>query len=357
VDLFAARFFIGIGEAGCLVIGPTLIADYFTKQVRGRALSIFFLGVPLGGTAGYIVAGLVTKYWGPWRHAFYFAGLPGLVLAVFIALLIDPPRGGDDATAADGRIHGIKPYLDLLRNRTLLLIILAQAFAVIILVPLLHFGVGFFEDKHKMSKEDATVTLGVIALIAGALGNSLSGVIGDRLARRRKGAYAFLAGIAYLVGLPCLLFGLTTPSKQLMLPALTLGAFCLFLSMPAVNTQIANCVSAKQRAMAYALAVFILHLLGDTAAPPVFGKVAEALSEKPAASASAAAHESGKAEETAPSHRAGDPIGTQRAFAYFSFSLLLASACCFLAARTAWRDEELAAADSSGEPAPTPGLH
>src|SRR5262245_11705320 len=53
LELFSARFFIGIGEAGCLVIGPTLIADYFAKQARGRALSVFFLGLPLGGTAGY----------------------------------------------------------------------------------------------------------------------------------------------------------------------------------------------------------------------------------------------------------------------------------------------------------------
>src|SRR5262249_44366856 len=34
-ELFAARFLIGIGEAGCLVLGPTLIADYFSKEVRG----------------------------------------------------------------------------------------------------------------------------------------------------------------------------------------------------------------------------------------------------------------------------------------------------------------------------------
>src|SRR5438552_11734540 len=92
--LFAARFLIGIGEAGCLVIGPTLIADYFAKEVRGRALSVFFLGVPLGGTAGYMVAGYVTEHWGGWRNAFYFAGVPGLVLALIILLLIDPPRGG-----------------------------------------------------------------------------------------------------------------------------------------------------------------------------------------------------------------------------------------------------------------------
>jgi hypothetical protein len=75
--------------------------------------------------------------------------------------------------------------------------------------------------------------------------------------------------------------------------------------MPAVNTQIANAVSAQQRAMAYALAVFILHLLGDTSAPYLFGAVVDAL---------------------------GD---TQKAFLIFSWSLLLAGSSCLLAARFA----------------------
>ena len=331
--LFAARFLIGIGEAGCLVIGPTLIADYFAKEVRGRALSVFFLGVPLGGTAGYMVAGYVTEHWGGWRNAFYFAGVPGLVLALIIFLLIDPPRGGEE-TVSHGRIHGIKPYLDLLKNRTLLLIILAQAFAVVILVPILHFGVGFMQDKYGMNKKEATINIGVIVLVAGALGNWLSGVLGDRLARRMRGAYALLAGCAYVFGLPWLLLGFTTSSRAVMLPALIVGAFCNFLCMPAVNTQIANSVSPKQRAMAYALAVFILHLLGDTAAPPVFGKVATWLSER------APAH---------PDHHAGDPIGTQTAFVLFSFSMLFAGLCCFLAVRTARRDEMAASEAPAAE--------
>src|SRR6185369_5528124 len=48
--LYIARVFIGVGEAGCLVVGPALISDLFDQKVRGRALSLFYLGMPLGGT-------------------------------------------------------------------------------------------------------------------------------------------------------------------------------------------------------------------------------------------------------------------------------------------------------------------
>ncbi len=316
--LYATRFLIGIGEAGCLVIGPTLLSDYFPKEARGRALSIFFLALPLGGTAGYIVGGIVAEHLGGWRNAFYVAGGPGFFIALLVALLVDPPRGKGD-TSPDlppshqghvSRIHGFRPYLDLLKNKTLLFIILAQAFATAMLVPLLHFGVKFFEDQHEMNKTSATLSLGVIALVAGALGNTLSGVLGDRLARRTKGAYAYLAGVAYALGMPFMIIGFRSEVLLLVFPALTVGAFCYFFCMPAVNTQIANAVSPQQRAMAYALAVFVLHLLGDTVTPLLFGTLTDHI------------------------------LSRKDAFTFFSFLFLLAAGASFLAARRAERDED-----------------
>jgi MFS family permease len=312
-QLFTARFLIGIGEAGCLVIGPTLIADYFSTSFRGRALSLFFLGMPLGGMAGYAVAALSVKHLGEhgWQSAFYFAGLPGLPLAVIVWFLLDPPRGGSEAVQGHGhggKFEGFAPYLELLKNRTLRFIILAQAFAVVILVPLLHFGVKFLQAKFEMAKDEATLRIGVIALLAGVLGNSLSGVLGDRLASRMRGAYALMAGIAYSVGAPFLIIGFATTMEWVMLASLTFGAFCFFLCMPAVNTQIANVVSAHHRARAYALAVFILHLLGDTLAPILFGFASNA-------------------------------IGRETAFIVFSCALFASGACALMAARTAQLDE------------------
>jgi predicted MFS family arabinose efflux permease len=308
--LYAARFFIGIGEAGCLVIGPSLLSDLFPKEQRGKALSIFFLGLPLGGTAGYLLGGQLHH---DLKLAFTIAGAPGFAIAVLIWFLVDPARSGEE-DPHHPKVKGFRPYLALLGNPTLLLIILAQAFAVIFLVPLLHFGIGFFVGERGIEKKEATRLLGTIALVAGAAGNLLSGVLGDFLAKKGvKGPYSLLAGIAFTAGLPFLLAGFTIHDKWIFVPCLGLGAFCYFLCMPAVNTQIANCVTPAQRSMAYALAVFILHLLGDTTAPFFFGAAADAMKS------------------------------TQKAFFLFSWSLLLAGACCLLASRYAARDEARAA--------------
>ncbi len=306
--LYAARVLIGVGEAGCLIIGPALISDLFPQQARGKALSVFYLGLPLGGTAAFLLSSAAGTL--GWRNLFYLAGVPGFLIAALIWYLPDPPRGGE---SGGHKKPTLRDYVALLRNRTLLLIILAQTFAVIVLIPLMHFGKEFFIEARHMSEEQASLALGILVLAAGALGNVLSGVIGDRLAKRGvKGAYALLAGVAFLAGWPCILIGFKVLTPWVYLPALGVGCFCYFLCMPAVNTQIANVVSPMQRAAAWALAVFVLHLLGDTVAPPVFGKISETVSR-------------------------------ENTFAWFSCSLILAGVCCLLASRTAADDQARAA--------------
>src|SRR5262249_28172934 len=146
VVLNVARIFIGVGEAGCLVIGPSLISDYFPTKVRGRALSVFYLGLPLGGATAFILP-VVLKPSMTWLLMISVAGGPGFPVALLVALLPEPPRGsGDDSEPGHHGHHGhrgagsLGDYVRLLKTPTLLLIILAQAFAVVVLVPLVHFG-------------------------------------------------------------------------------------------------------------------------------------------------------------------------------------------------------------------------
>jgi MFS transporter, Spinster family, sphingosine-1-phosphate transporter len=318
--LYIARIFIGVGEAGCLVIGPSLISDLFEPSVRGRALSVFYLGLPLGGTAAFILAGVLLE--AGWRNLFFLAGVPGFIIALLVWLMADPPRGSSEGSGHGHGMHGggtVRDYLRLLQTPTLALVILAQAFAVITLMPLIHFGTKFFVQARGLGEGEARVTMGLMALVAGALGNSLSGILGDRLAKRTKGAYALLATVGFLAGWPCLYIGFSSTERMIFLPALTLGCFFYFLCMPAVNTQIANVVSPAQRAAGWALAVFILHLLGDMAALPAFGAVEKALT---------------------PSYGGNESLAREHTFGLFSFALLPASLCCFLATLTARRDTE-----------------
>ena len=310
--LNSARIFIGVGEAGCLVIGPSLLSDYFATKVRGKALSVFFLGLPLGGAVAFILP-VVLKDHCTWREMFFLAGVPGFLVALLVLLLPEPERGSGDESAAHAA-HGhhghgsFADYIRLLKTPTLLLIILAQAFAMVMLAPLIHFGLTYLKTKSLEAEQASMVMLGV--LVAGVAGNVVSGLIGDWLSRRMTGAYALLAGLGYLISFAALLCSFLVGTRWISLADMIAGSFFLFLCMPAVNTQIANVTSPQQRGAAWALAVFVLHLLGDTSAPPLFGAVSSRLGDR------------------------------RLAFVYFSLALIPASLCCFAAALTARRDTE-----------------
>src|SRR5579864_5132724 len=94
-SLFTARSAVGIGEAAYGTIAPALLADSFPLEKRGRVFATFFAAIPIGSAAGYVLGGLVDKHFG-WRAAFWIAGTPGIILALLVLFVADPPRGLQD---------------------------------------------------------------------------------------------------------------------------------------------------------------------------------------------------------------------------------------------------------------------
>ncbi len=104
-QLTAARIGVGVGEATASPSAYSLISDYFPKKLRATALSIYSAGIYVGGGCSLFIGGAIVQRWnaaypagGPlglvgWQAAFLAVGLPGLVLAVWIATLREPIRG------------------------------------------------------------------------------------------------------------------------------------------------------------------------------------------------------------------------------------------------------------------------
>lgn len=103
--LAAARIGVGIGEATASPSAYSLISDWFPKRLRATALSIYSAGLYVGGGCSLFIGGLVVQGWnraypggGPgglvgWQAAFMAVGLPGLLVAAWIATLREPVRG------------------------------------------------------------------------------------------------------------------------------------------------------------------------------------------------------------------------------------------------------------------------
>src|SRR6266849_6045825 len=87
--LFATRIFVGIGEGGYGPAAPTILADRFPIETRGRIMAIFYSAIPVGSALGYVIGGVIGAHWG-WRWAFYLVTPPGLLLGLLCFWQRDP---------------------------------------------------------------------------------------------------------------------------------------------------------------------------------------------------------------------------------------------------------------------------
>lgn len=276
--LFAARATVGVGEAAYGTIAPAILSDLFPRERRGRVFAFFFAAIPIGSAAGYVLGGFVDAHFG-WRAAFWIAGFPGLLLALLMLTVKDPPRGQQDVDApkASGR-RTRDAYFDLLHNRPYLLAVLGYAAYTFALGGLGFWMPAFLERARGMARSDATVTFGLMVMATGFVGTFFGGWLGDRLLTKTKQSYLWVSGIATLLAAPLTLLGLMHPDKAVYLTALTIGEVLIFMSTGPINSAIVNAVSPLERATAVGLSVFVMHFLGDIPSPPLIGALSDASS-------------------------------------------------------------------------------
>jgi MFS family permease len=104
-QLGLARMGVGIGEATASPSAYSLISDLFPKQMRATALAIYSAGLYFGGGISLMIGGMIVDAWDAanpgggimglvgWQVAFMAVGVPGLLLAAWVATLREPVRG------------------------------------------------------------------------------------------------------------------------------------------------------------------------------------------------------------------------------------------------------------------------
>ena len=101
-ELLLRHTLVGVGEATFVTIAPTFVADLFPEEKRGRILGIFYLAIPVGTAAGYLLGGKLGPVHG-WRFPFYVAAVPGFLLALASGFRA---RAGARPVSIRSRKHG-----------------------------------------------------------------------------------------------------------------------------------------------------------------------------------------------------------------------------------------------------------
>ena len=280
LQLLGARAAVGVGEAAYGTIAPSLLADYFAPRTRGRAFAVFNMAIPVGAALGYIVGGVVLAHYG-WHAAFYVAGIPGVLLALWIWRLPDPPRGSRDtgeiaAVGAAAAALTVPPgswavYARLLRRRPYLLTVLGYAAYTFALGGLAIWMPTFLERVRGVSSAEATAGFGAIVVVTGFVGTFVGGWLGDYWLRFSRQAYLWMSGWVTLLAVPATYLALAAHRPEVYYTALVVAELLLFMSTGPINTAIVNLVSPAERACAVALSIFAIHALGDAVSPFIIG--------------------------------------------------------------------------------------
>ncbi len=269
-ELLVRHTLVGIGEATFVTIAPTFVADLFAEDRRGRILGVFYLAIPVGFAAGYLLGGYLGPHHG-WRFPFYMAAAPGFLLAVSVLFLKEPERGQFDSlkeTPERGTLLG------LARNPAFLTATLGMAAMTFSLGGILVWIPQFLYSERHYSLESANFLFGIIVVVDGIVASLAGGWLGDLLLRRMKSSYYLISAASMALGVPVMIVALFAKGPA-MVPAIAVAAFFLLLNTSPLNTALINSVGAHIRATAIAVNIFIIHFLGDVPSPTMMGWVAD----------------------------------------------------------------------------------
>ena len=295
---------VGIGEASFGIFAPALLADFYPEFDRNRVLTIFYTAIPLGAALGYLVGGTLGQAHG-WRAPFYVAAVPGFLIAVLLWIFLrEPARGASDSsektsvistgvpadekqfvisTGIPARRDGVeKPagsFLSrlssgLLKNPAFILATLGMAMMTFSLGGIAVWMPTFLVRYGNFSLSKAGFSLGATTAVAGIVGTVAGGALAQRWLRSNHRALYLLSGWSMLLGIPFALLAFFGPAALIM-PAVFVAQFCLFLNTGPLNAAIVNSVGASIRATAIAVELFVIHIMGDVPSPQIIGWISD----------------------------------------------------------------------------------
>jgi MFS family permease len=273
--MIAFRVLVGLGEASYATISPSLISDTHAPAKRNNALTIFYVAIPVGAALGTILGGFIAARWG-WRHAFIWAGVPGLFLALVLLPFAEPKRGqAEGKTAEAAKKPTVRDIANLFRIPDYLLVVTGYTAYTFALGAFAHWGPTFLHRAHGLAVEEAATFFGAVLVVAGLLGTLIGGFAATAWQKRNRAGYAWTLGLSVLAAVPMAFGAFTADTAFWSMTFLAAAIFLLCLSTGPVNTLILETAPVNLRASAMAVSIFTIHLFGDMWSPEIVGRLAD----------------------------------------------------------------------------------
>lgn len=268
-QLLFTRSAVGVGEAGYGTVSPSFLAEWFPLEKRARVMAVYALGIPAGSAVGYLLGGTLGQHFG-WRNAFFIVGVPGMLLGIAALFLKETPE-----KRQRGEHIPFSGYKALLKNRTFLLICLAQSIGTFSVGGLAAWMPSYFVRTFGISVARAGLLFGAVTVAAGLTGNFAGGWAADWLRRRTERAYFVVGYLSFFLAIPFGVSALLAGSLNGALAMIFFAEFFIFAYSGPYHAAIVETVPVTMRSMAFALDIFIIHALGDAVSPFLLGVVSD----------------------------------------------------------------------------------
>lgn len=281
-SLLLFRVGVGVGEATLNAPGVSLLADYFPRERRGRALSIYSFGIYLGAGSGYLIGALIVGVLAatgtytvpvfgtirPWQTVFLAIGLPGFVIAALLLTIREPMRHTREHQLP---LSALFAYINANR-RTYIAHSFGFAASGLVNSALAPWLAAFFIRTYQWTAPQAGKTQGLLTMSIGTLGVFCGGWVADWFVKRGKIDGPLRVGMIGAAGM------LVSASIMPLMPTATLAVVWLgivnfFAAFPwgAAPAAAAEMAPASLRAQGVALYFFSRAIISQTLGPAVVG--------------------------------------------------------------------------------------
>ncbi len=280
-QLALARVFVGVGEAGTSPPSHSIIADLYPPRERATAMAIFATGLNIGILIGFLIGGWVNEWFG-WRAAFLVAGLPGFILALVIRFFFrEPPRGHADGMSATGEAPALFAVLKALwKMKTFRHLSFAAALNSFVGYGAVAWIPAFLIRSHDMSTGAIGTSLALIIGVAGGAGTFLGGYLVDKLSKGDPRWSVWVPAAALAIATPFSFIFYLSPVLPLALAAFVIPAVvsAIYLGPALALTQ--GLVSLRMRAVASAVLLFVINIIGLGLGPQMVGIASDLLNNR-----------------------------------------------------------------------------
>ncbi|KAL0039798.1 hypothetical protein WJX77_008229 [Trebouxia sp. C0004] len=320
-SLLTCRMVVGLGEASFVSLASPLIDDSAPAANKSRWLATFYLCIPVGYAAGYILGGVIAPALG-WRAAFLLEAAAMLPFAVFCAVgpaldlrgkqhhtvadIIGPADSGQPAQRAfvglwlnatanscklaaglvnsnselgtsfgekiqRGVASALADLKTLAKHPVYVLNVAATAVYTGVLGAYAYWGPKAGAKVFTLNPEGADLKFGAVTVATGVVGTILGGVTLDRVGSTMRNALVICC-ISNVLGALLLVASFAAASSfGMFVPYFAVGQLALFSIQAPSNAVALWSVPPLLRPFGMAILIICIHLGGDVPSPPALG--------------------------------------------------------------------------------------